>query len=442
MADGTNVRSTLEGLYKVVYPSGIENAIPDQTILLGELPFTQIGETFKQPVSLTLPGGATYGGVNDTSTGGTAYDLGESLPSYSKKLNVEGYQFTLRETIGYGAAKAAKGGKECFKAVLGHVFDGMNLMANRRVEMDILDGQSYTGQGVVSSTSTSGSDYTFVVSAATWAPGRWIASYTHRIEAVYPTGGTPGAIPYSTVRANSGTAAVKSVNFATREVNYGTTALTSLAQYDIIFWSNLKASDGSTRTGQWTGTAWNSCLGMIPAVGMTGTVWGQDNTSFELIRGCTQSAGSTDLSFDTCGDALAQLWVKGATGPAVMLCSGTTWNNLISPEIALRRHDSSYKPEKVTVGNDAIEFRHLTGKLTIKPHPFMKEGEALIYFPKLWERVGSSEITFEQDVGGPGKKIFLHTANKNGFELRCFSDQSPFTRRLGYSCYIDNIVNS
>jgi hypothetical protein len=440
MADTVNTRATLEGIYKIVYPKGAENAIPDQTILLNELEFKQIGETYKHPVTLTLPAGITFGGVNDTTSGGTAYDLGEAIASNTKKLNVEGYQFTLRDVIGYGAAKAAKGGEESFKAALGHVFDGMSLSAYRHVEMTLLDGQSGSGQGVVESAgAVSGDDYYFIITAATWAPGRWIASKDHKLQVVDRTTGEPN----STIRVGSGGAKVKSVDYSARKVTYTlASGVTSIAADDVVFWGNFKASDGSTAIGEWTGTAWNVCQGMIDAAKTTGTVWGIDNTSYELIRGETQTAGSADLTFDVTGDALARLWFKGATGAARMLVSGTTWNNLISPEVAVRRHDSSYKPEKVTVGHDKITFRHLTGSLEIVPHAFMKEGEALIYFPKLWKKVGSSEITFEQDVGSSSKKIFLHTPNKNGFELRLFSDQSPFTPRLGWAAYLNNIVNS
>jgi hypothetical protein len=434
MAGTNNTRITFEQLYKLVYPNGVENALPDQTWWLANTPFKQIGESFKQPVKLTLPGGITFGGINDSTTAGSgdAYDLGEALASEGKKLTAQGYSITMRDVAGLGALKAARGGPESFKEALGDMFSGLQLAMSREVERSIWDGQSTSGMGVVSAVGTSGSNYTATITAATWNPSRWIGRKGHRI--VFGTTGP------STWRAGLGT--VVSVNYATRVITYSGD-ITGDAATDIIWLANYKASDGTTRIAQHTGTAWNECLGVCAAAQATGTtVWGVDNTSYDLINPQTVSAGSTDLSFDTCGTAMGSLWDKGATGTFTNFISSETFNNLISPEVALRRHDASYKPEKVKVGNGEIEFTHLTGVLKIKPYAFCKQGEAVITDPSLWTRVGASEITFEQETGDGKKKIFLTLADKNGCEIRCFSDQAPFTKRLGYTVYISNITNS
>jgi hypothetical protein len=438
MADAANTKTNLDALYKIVYPTGIENAIPDQTILQTQVPFkVMIGEEHKAPVILSLPGGATWGGENTGDASG-AYELSETVASDSKKLAVKGSQITIREVVGYGAAKSARGGPESFKDCVGHVFEGMALYGRRLIEQDLLDGQASSCLGVVESVTTGTNAGTATITAASWAPGRFIGTKGHKFTAAAVSTGEPG----NTIRA--GCATITSVNYSTRTITFSHTATThAIAATDLIYWANPIASASTTYQGQWMGASgWKSALGMVKATKTTGTVWGQDNTSFELIRGETKDAGSTDLSFDTLSDAMGQLFIKGATGSFNCVVSPETWTNLISPEVAARRHDASYKPEKVTVGHEAIEFRHLTGSLKIYAHPMDKGGEALIYNPSFWYRVGSTDLTFEQDVGANVKKIFLHVSNKNGFELRAYSDQAPFTRRLGYNCYIYNIVNS
>lgn len=437
MADTVNTKTNLDGLYKIVYPKGEpDNAIPEQTIMQRQIPFkVTIGEDYKVPVILTLPGGITWGGEN-ASTASGAYDLAQAIAGESKKLAVKGYQMTIREVIGYGAAKAARGGPESFKDALGFVFEGMTLSMRRKLEGEILHGQTYTGIGNLYS-AASGS---VVVNASTWAPGHFIGCKGQMILGATCSGGA-GTIPTS---LRTGQAAITAVNYATRTITGpGTSAITSLAANDVLYWGGTKASDGSTAIGQVViGLVWNSMVGMFQAASITGTVWGQDNTSYEMIRSETKDAGSTDLSFDTLSDAMGQLFVKGCTGDMKCIVSPDTWTNLISPEVALRRHDATYKTGKVEVGSEAIEFHHLTGKLSIIAHPMCKGGEALIYNPDLWLRVGSTDLTFEQDVGANVKKIFLHVANKNGFEVRAYSDQSVFTKRLGYCCLITGIVNS
>ena len=221
---------TLDALYKIVYPQGIENAIPEQTICQGLIPFkTKIGEEFKQPVILTLPGGITYGGENASSDGTTgAYDLGEAISAESCKLAVKGYQMTVRELIGYGAAKSAKGGAESFKDAVGHVIEAMALVGRRVIECDILHGQNVNGIGDVESTNGS---TTITITAATWAPGIFIGCKGRRLLATQSL---------TTLRA--GSSVISSVNFSTRTITVDATP-TSLSAGDELHWGNLRASD-------------------------------------------------------------------------------------------------------------------------------------------------------------------------------------------------------
>jgi hypothetical protein len=423
----SNTRTTLEGLYKTVYPKGMENPIPDQTPLQGEIAFKQsakVGEKFVQSVVLTLPGGFTYNG--GTARAGTAYTLLGAVPAQTDKAEIVGSEITMQEQISYGAAKAAMGGPESFKDAVGFMFEGMNLSARRRLEIDLLYGQRALGiTGTLVDTSA------MPITDATWAPGIWVGTKGHYVN-VMQGGDTKTAMRDVGTGTTYHTDITK-VDFANKRVYV--TAYAAVATTDGVYWrgANKEASDWST----------NSCLGIAAATKIVAaSLWGIDNTTYELWRPSYRSAGSQDLSFDILGLSMQDLFQVGATGKFTAWVSPRTWINLISPEVAVRNHDQSYKPEKVTVGHDAIEFRHLTGVLTVKAHPMIMEGECYILNTDLWDRIGSTDITFEQDVGSGSKRIFLHLATSNGFEVRLYSDQAPFTRRPCWSAQIYGIVNS
>lgn len=418
-----NTRTTLEGLYKTVYPKGIENPIPDQTPLQGEIAFKQsakIGEKYVQSVALTLPGGFTF---NGGTRAGTAYTLLGAVPPVTDKAEITGSEFTLQEQISYGAAKAAMGGPESFKDALGFVFEGMNLSSRRVLEAEMLYGTKGYGitSGIVDTTG-------LAITDATWAPGLWVGVVGHFFEVWDTTLNTRRDI--NTVDY----AACTKVDFVNKRVYL--TAVTNSVNTDVIFRRDSINEDGG-------GDTTNSCTGIAKVTSTTAaSLWGIDNTTYELWRPTYVSAGSQDLSFDILGNACQSLFTVGATGKFTCWCSPRTWINLISPEVAVRNHDASYSKDKVTVGHDSIEFRHLTGTLSVKAHPMIKEGEAYILNTALWDRIGSTDITFEQDVGAGTKRIFLHLASSNGFEVRLYSDQAPFTRRPCWSAQIYNIVNS
>lgn len=427
----SNTRTTLDGLYKTVYAKEIENPIPDQTPLQGEIGFKQaakVGEKFVQSVVLTLPGGFTYNG--GTARAGTAYTLLGAVPPFTDKADIVGSEITLQEQISYGAAKAAMGGPEAFKDAVGFMFEGMNLAARRRLEIELLYGQRALGIGGAALVDTSA----IAVTDATWAPGIWVGAKGHYVN-VMQGGDTKTALRDLNTGTSYATPIAK-VDFSNKYVYL--TAYGSVGSGDGIYWrgANEEASTWTT----------NSCLGIAAATKVATasnyTLWGIDNRGYELWRPSYRSAGSTDLSFDILGLTMQDLFQVGASGKFTAWCSPRTWINLISPEVAVRNHDASYKPDKVTVGHDSIEFRHLTGTLQVKAHPMIMEGECYILNTDLWDRIGSTDITFEQDVGSGTKRIFLHLATTNGFEVRLYSDQAPFTRRPCWAAQIYGIVNS
>jgi hypothetical protein len=417
---GENTRSNLDGVYKVVYPDGPVNPFPEQTPLREMITFREdkkLGEEYHQSIILSLPGGVSYGG-----SAGLVYDLDGYVPADIKKAKVKGSEFTIQEAISYGAAKAARGGAESFKDIVGHLFEAMSITGYRRCEASLLHGQSASGLGEVESVASN----VVTIKELSWAPGVWIGCKGHRV-AFWNTG-------FGTKRLDT---TITSVDIENRKITVASAAGV-VATDLVLFGAGASGISGQRKDG----STWNDGIGMTAAMRASGTVYSLDNSVYEIWKAPSKDIGGVDLAFDNIGALLMDMFVKGAGGQLVGVCSVKTWTNLISPEIAVRRHDASYNKEKVTVGHEGIEFRHMTGVLKIIAHPMAKYGEFFIFNPKEWRRIGSTDFTFEQDVGSNVKKIFLHLAGKNGFEIRGYFDNAPFTRRLGVAGINFNIVNS
>ena len=107
MATNTNV-SQLNGMFKEVYASKIENVIPDVAILTKKIPFnesTKVGNKYNQPVKLTRSQGVTYAGAD-----AGAFALNAPIASTTKNAEVQGAQMLIRDRIPYDvAAKASHG---------------------------------------------------------------------------------------------------------------------------------------------------------------------------------------------------------------------------------------------------------------------------------------------------------------------------------------------
>ena len=81
---------------------------------------------------------------------------------------IGGSQIILRTQVDYeSAAKGAKS-RNAFKDTFGLLFENMSKSVRKRLEIDLINGGSATGIGVVSSVSTN--DIT--LTAADFAPGR------------------------------------------------------------------------------------------------------------------------------------------------------------------------------------------------------------------------------------------------------------------------------
>jgi hypothetical protein len=402
-----NNLTTLNGLFKEVYASKLENLIPDGVKLLNMVPFVsrqyQEGNLYHQPVVLGLEHGVTY------STGGDAFTLNNAIAGQIKDAQVQGAQLVLRSILSYTAAsRSVGGGTKAFEDATKFLVGNMLRSVSRKLEMELFYGAVGIGK-LASSGAVSGTTLTFATSD--WAPGVWAGAEGMPIN-FRTSGGT-----------DHGSTTVSSVDMDARTIVVASAA--SAANSDIVY------VDGSFG---------NQMSGVHKILTNNTTLFNIDASAYNLWKGNQYDCGSAALSFAKIQAAVARAVEKGLDSEVIVLVNPRGWANLLNDQASLRKYDSSYKPAMAESGAESIKFYGQNGIIEIQPSTFVKEGFAYILCKDHWQRIGSTDVTFKRP--GQGEEFFRDLDSAAGYELRCFTDQAIFCEAPGKQVLMINVVNS
>lgn len=361
------------------------------------------GNLFHAPVILGLEHGITYADSADD-----AFALLPAISGATKDASVRGSPAVLRSVLGYNAAsRAAQGGQASFMDATKFLVGNMLRSFVKKLEIEMFYGQAGYGTlaGNVSNTNS------LTVTTAEWAPGIWAGSEKMPIEIRT----TAGVLVAQT--------SVQSVNMETRVVTLS---------------SNITATAGDVI---WHGGAYGKeFMGIYKILTQSGSLFGIDNSQYNLFKGNTYSAGSGQISFAKLNKALTRPVEKGLEGKVSAYVNPRGWSDMLNDQAALRKYDGSYSKKKLENGTEALVFYSQNGEIEIVPSLYVKEGHAFILCMDEWMRVGSSDVTFERP--GADGRFFRDLDNSAGYELRCYTDQAIFTNSPGKNCIVTNIVNA
>ena len=276
----------------------------------------------------------------------------------------------------------------------------------KKLEITLFHGQM--GYGTVASTSGN----VITVTTAEWAPGIWAGAEKMPLEIRDTTGAT-----------SRGVCNVTSVDLSARTVTVdalpaGTTGT------DVI----------------WHRSAYgNEFAGVHKILTNTGTIFNISASTYSLWASQTQSAGSAELTMDVLEDAIALAVAKGLEGDTTVYVNPKTWSDLLSEQTAKRSYDQSYSSEVLKNGSKAVEFYSQSGKVSVEPSIYVKEGYAYVLNLEDFSKVGSTDVTFNR-ASGEGK-YFREMENNLGFELKCLCDLALFCSAPGRSALINLIIN-
>lgn len=409
-----NTTSTLDGLFKVVYPDGGPvKAIPEISILQDKVPFMQserIGKSYNFPVILSAEAGVTY-----LAAGAGVQTLNDSIAAQLKEASVDANQIIVRGQMDYEAAAKAVGSKASFQSASELLVQNLMETGSKRLEISFLYGRSATGLGRVSSSSNTNTTKTVLTfTALTWAPGIWAGVENAIVNA--------WKVSDDSAAATANDFTVYSVDFANRKVTVTGTATTGIGELDTTIGSgNVYLTFKGAKTGTST---WVEPIGVDKIVTNTGSLFGIDAAVYSLWSGSSFDFGSAVATTAKILNMVGMGVSKGGLMEEVdLLLSPKTFMNISGTMTDLRRQNGGQSEKTGIAGFESIVLMGPNGKINLVVHPMIKEGECFaVPLKKRFKRIGSQEFSFET----PGRKgeLFLHVPDKNAYELRLYCAQA------------------
>ena len=473
----------LDGLFKEIYADNLENLLPKGLKLQKDIGWIEKskspGGTYHQPVLLRHEHGFTY-----AQSGSGAFALADAVPGKTDDTTILGTQMMLRSVIDYEvAARASSGGKRTFRRALDIVVENMFASTRKRMECDYFYAQSPLCE--IYTATDSGADDVVKTTQRSWAPGLWAgmedvgldAFKDHNTDteldaAIDSADNDNGedlfvnqrqSVPKASETLLFQNKSLKEVDVQNRTITIaGTDALSGDASHDTAPAVNT-VSHWITYTGQWATSSEtqaqqespNVFTGMKaimdPRVATTGaaggTLFGLDTAANSLwqgnvVRVTDETIASTRvnqkvLEFSHIANQIAIASAKGLDENLVMYLNPLVWTDLILQEKENVQWNNNAGGKGYDLGGDDIRFHTANGVVNIKPSNYVKIGDGFMFAPKLWKRIGATDLTFR--LPDRGDEFFLHLPSHAGYELRNYVSHALFTKAPAKSIYLSDI---
>lgn len=393
--------STLNDLAKEVYSEKVKDLVPSATKLTQMIKFQEagqkLGKEYVHPVLLTLENGFTYGGAD-----GEAFQLNDAATSQVKSARVKGHEMVLRSAMSIKSITAtdANSFEKSTKFIIGNMLKSMY----HRLEIQLMYGQA--GLGVVKTDASAGASV-LEIKESEWASAIWNGSEGSMLD--IRRGSAPS--PIATVKIQS--------------ISQKNKTITVAAPLPV----NILEDDFLTFEG-----AYNSEFKGLHAIATTsGVLFDINNQVYDLFKANEVEVGTAlapaVLTFEKIQEGVAVAMEKGFGEEAMtVIVNPKSWKNLLTEQASLRQYDSSFSKVKVEQGAQYIEFYSQNGMIKIVPSTFCKEGYAYAICEKDMMRIGSTDVSFKDPMTGEDK-YFRHLEDRNGVEIRAYTDQALFTPR-------------
>ncbi len=393
----------------------------------------QVGEEFIIAVILGNEVGITLGG-----SGTEAFEIDPARAGAVKQAKVRPYVTVLPSVIPWSVlSRSAGGGKKAFFAATKHVTKN-NLRSHGKFhEIFRFYGQATARLGYVSYatatyrtisftngggalggiTFTAGVNTTskhILLAPGNFAAGHWVGMKGVAVQQVATSSGV--------VVAEGSLTSIDTKN-GILGVDFTPVAATSTTSHHVCIKGQAEN---------------NEMIGIQKILSTTsGTVFDINVATYELFRGNAASI-TGKLTLAKINLAVADAVNAGEIeGDITLYVNPRTWATMTSDEAALREHDASYDESNATNGFKDITYYVQSGKITIKAHTCVKEGDAFGLVLSTWSRSGSAEISFK--VPGVAEDMIFPLQNQAGMAFRSYSDQFVFCHRPSWNIYFYGI---
>ena len=401
----------LNGLFYEKYADRIETLYQRIAIVKDDVPFVpaskQSGGNYNQPVVMSPEQGFTY--AAPAAAGPVA--MNDAISLVMQNAQVTPFQMGARFVLDYESANRSVAAKAFEPAALLQMTNVLE-QAHNRLEHSMLYGQ----EGLGDSTATTGinattCDVTF--SAASWSDAIWGTALNSRVQFFDTATGaliSSGADSIFTVtRVDTATRVVRVTGTAT-----GITALNA-DETVTAFFNGARVS----------ASVFNEMPGLSKIITNTSVLFNIDASVYDLWKGNTYNAAGA-LTFGKIQAAISVAVGRGLLEDVVLYVNPKAWASLLTEQAALRMYDSSYSEGTSKNGSRELKFFSQNGAVTVKAHPFVKEGDAFIVPLKRLARVGSTDITFTAPGAKGAKEMFVDLQNSMGYQAKLYSGQTLF----------------
>ena len=426
MANAGNAVSTLNGLFKDRYADSVQDLVPDHVKLYNDVKFDnskKVGESYNEPVILSLESGFTYGGED-----GSLFDLNDVKEFKMKNAKIKARELVLRSAISIGALSRSGSDPQAIEKAMDLMVGNMLKSMYHRLEVQMFYGQEGLGEVKTADVTTS-TEKVIEVTDATWAAGIWNGTTNAEVE-IFDSALTASVIGSGAVRVKGYSLKNKTVTIELVAGGSFASPADDIAATDVIYFKGAAAG----------GAVKNEFLGIHAIATESTNLFGIANANEPLFQGSIVDVGtdatanSAVLSFAKIEEGISSMVEKGLMEEEVCVyVNPKQWDDLLTEQDAKRVHDSSYSSSKVEAGQKEIVFYGQNGIIKIVSSTFVKQGFSYILAKKDLKRIGSTEVTFKRP---DGEEYLELLEGKHGIEMRCYTDQALFTAKPSSICVL------
>lgn len=420
-------------LFKEVYGE-MHDLVPDDQLLAKDIPWqdgAKVGDKFKEDVVLGDEVGITFGGSAQE-----AFEIKPAIAGAVRQTEVVPYVSILPSILPFATISRSLGDAKAFYQATKFITQNNLKSHNRLKEVTRLYGQAISGLGYVSYATATYRGVSFTTGTGTlngvaftngvntaskailmapgqFASGHWVGKTGIKVKQIATATGA--------VVASGKLVGVQS-RYGYITVDFTPVAATSTTSHKLVY-------DGWEDAGE--------MYGMHYILSTSGTLFGIDNTRFSLFKG-NEVTITGKLTLAKVQEAIADA-VNGAgvEGEMVLYVNPRSWATLSTTEAGLRVYDKSYSESMAKNGFMDLEYYSQNGKITVKAHRCVKEGDAFLVKPECWKRSGSAQTGFK--VPGIEGDLIKPLENQAGYQFKSFSDEYLFTYQPGFNILLSGI---
>lgn len=407
-AAGANTYTTLAPVFTEQYADKIVVLPPDVAILTEMAPFQKskkTGKFYHQPVDLSFEQGVCLDSTGD------AFDLTDPGPIAATMgdAQVQASSIVLPTRISYAAISRAEGGVKQFVKSIEKKIESNAMGLAHAIETSHLYGQS--GVCTANSIAASGTSGTFIVDAATWAPGWWYGSIGRALDLYAAIG---DAAKINTTAAIF----VTGVTFSTRTVAFscasGDAAAIDAMTVGTVFRRNAKTGASAYAESVGVDKIATQASGNLFNIATTDPLW----------HGQSKDCGSAPLNLAKINGGFQLVANVGASGKYTLLCSPAVWSDLAAELAAQRMYDASYNSTELKAGSNGVKYFTQGLEINVVRHRYIWQGVAYGVPMDGLVRIGSAEPQYRV----PGfDEVLFPLPTHAGAEFRSYTDQALFS---------------